>query len=223
MGESNDSMDLLKYQNLNLNKELENERDRSIASANEQQKKDCEINDLKGQISDLRFNESSLNDVIKELKRDTDLIKKNTSSKVTLLEDEKRQREEDLHTSKALLDSVNNRYGKMEQQYRELDSAYGALKKDFNNAKIISDKKLADEKEVCGGKERKNMELLNKLHDLTDGNRTLAEENNANREEMKGLKEMIEELQARYSNELREKNKEITELRKRNNQYLEQN
>merc|ERR1719335_1297885 len=51
--ESNDSIDLLKHQNLNLNKELENEKDRTIASANEVQKKDCEINDLKGLISDL--------------------------------------------------------------------------------------------------------------------------------------------------------------------------
>merc|ERR1712196_415170 len=101
--ESNDSIDLLKHQNLNLNKELENEKDKFIGKENEIQKKDCEINDLKGQISDLRFIESSLNHVIKELKRDIDLIKKNSQTKVSLLEDERKQSLEDLHTSKALL------------------------------------------------------------------------------------------------------------------------
>merc|ERR1712196_440675 len=201
--ESNDSIDLLKHQNLNLNKELENEKDRTIASANEVQKKDCEINDLKGQISDLRFNESSLNHVIKELKRDIDLIKKNSQTKVTLLEEEKKQSLKDLHTSKALLDSVNNRYSKMEQDYKDLDNAHGSLKTDFNNFKVVYERKLEDEKEVLEAKEKKNMELLNKLQLLTEENR-----------------ELIDELEARHANQMREKNQEINELRKRNNQYL---
>jgi len=221
--ESNDSIDLLKHQNLNLNKELENEKDRTIASANEVQKKDCEINDLKGLISDLRFNESSLNHVIKELKRDIDLIKKNSQIKVTLLEDEKKQREEDLHTSKALLDSVNNRYSKMEQDYRDLDNVHGSLKTDFQNFKVLYERKLDDEKETRDAQEKKNMDLLNKLQLLTEENRGLIDENTSNRDEIKGFKELIDELEAKYANQIREKNQEINELRKRNNQYLEQN
>merc|ERR1712196_88725 len=221
--ESNDSIDLLKHQNLNLNKELENEKDKFIGKENEIQKKDCEINDLKGQISDLRFNESSLNHVIKELKRDIDLIKKNSQTKITLLEDEKKQREEDLHTSKALLDSVNNRYSKMEQDYRDLDSSHGSLKTDFNNFKVLYERKLEDEKEIGNNREKKNMELLNKLQLLTEENRGLIDENTSNRDEIKGFKELIDELEAMYANQIREKNQEINELRKRNNQYLEQN
>jgi len=221
--ESNDSIDLLKHQNLNLNKELENEKDKFIGKENEIQKKDCEINDLKGQISDLRFNESSLNHVIKELKRDIDLIKKNSQTKVTLLEEEKKQSLEDLHTSKALLDSVNNRYSKMEQDYKDLDNAHGSLKIDFNNFKVVYERKLEDEKEVLEAKEKKNMELLNKLQLLTEENRGLIDENTSNRDEIKGLKELVDELETRHANQLREKNQEINELRKRNNQYLEQN
>jgi len=67
------------------------------------------------------------------------------------------------------------------------------------------------------------MELLNKLQLLTEENRGLIDENTSNRDEIKGLKELIDQLEARHTNQIREKNKEINELRKRNNQYLEQN
>ena len=111
----------------------------------------------------------------------------------------------------------------MEQDYKDLDNSHGSLKTDFNNFKVVYERKLEDEKEALEAKEKKNMELLNKLQLLTEENRGLIDENTSNRDEIKGLKESVDELEARHANQMREKNQEINELRKRNNQYLEQN
>ena len=97
----------------------------------------------------------------------------------------------------------------MEQDYKDLDNAHGSLKTDFNNFKVVYERKLEDEKEVLEAKEKKNMELLNKLQLLTEENRGLIDENTSNRDEIKGLKESVDELEARHANQMREKNQEI--------------